>query len=132
MLLNQIALNTMTGIVGSVVTFAFGGWSQLLTFFLLAITVDYITGVAASLREGQGLNSNTGFWGIARKVFMLFIIMLGHQMDLLLETDIIMSGAIYFYLANELISITENYGRLGLPLPQKIRDMIQILKQKDK
>ena len=132
MLLNQIALNTMTGIVGSVVTFAFGGWSQLLTFFLVAITVDYITGVAASLREGQGLNSNTGFWGIARKVFMLFIIMLGHQMDLLLETDIIMSGAIYFYLANELISITENYGRLGLPLPQKIRDMIQILKQKDK
>ncbi|MFD0620084.1 MULTISPECIES: phage holin family protein [Paenibacillus] len=130
--MNQIALNTITGIVGSVVTFAFGGWSQLLTFFLVAITVDYITGVAASLREGQGLNSNTGFWGIARKVFMLFIIMLGHQMDLLLETDIIMSGAIYFYLANELISITENYGRLGLPLPQKIRDMIQILKQKDK
>jgi len=130
--LNQIALNTITGIVGSVVTFAFGGWSQLLTFFLVAITVDYITGVAASLREGQGLNSNTGFWGIARKVFMLFIIMLGHQMDLLLETDMIMSGAIYFYLANELISITENYGRLGLPLPQKIRDMIQILKQKDK
>ncbi|WP_314588680.1 phage holin family protein [Paenibacillus terrigena] len=130
--MNQIALNTITGIVGSVVTFAFGGWSQLLTFFLVAITVDYITGVAASLREGQGLNSNTGFWGIARKVFMLFIIMLGHQMDLLLETEIIMSGAIYFYLANELISITENYGRLGLPLPQKIRDMIQILKQKDK
>lgn len=130
--MNQIALNTITGIVGSVVTFAFGGWSQLLTFFLVAITVDYITGVAASLREGQGLNSNTGFWGIARKVFMLFIIMLGHQMDLLLETDMIMSGAIYFYLANELISITENYGRLGLPLPQKIRDMIQILKQKDK
>ncbi|WP_407671550.1 phage holin family protein [Paenibacillus guangzhouensis] len=132
MLLNQIALNTMTGIVGSVVTFAFGEWSQLLTFFLVAITIDYITGIAASLLEGQGLNSNTGFWGIARKVFMLFIIMLGHQMDLLLGTEIIMSGAIYFYLANELISITENYGRLGLPLPQKIRDMIQILKQRDK
>jgi len=132
MLLNQIALNTMTGIIGSVVTFAFGEWSQLLTFFLVAITIDYITGIAASLREGQGLNSNTGFWGIARKVLMLFIIMLGHQMDLLLGTEMIMAGAIYFYLANELISITENYGRLGLPLPQKIRDMIQILKQKDK
>ncbi|WP_198957415.1 phage holin family protein [Paenibacillus selenitireducens] len=122
----------MSGVIGAIITFAFGEWSQSLTFFLFAITVDYITGIAASLKEGQGLNSHIGFWGIARKAFMLLIIMLGHQMDLLFQTNMIMAGAVYFYLANELISITENYGRIGLPLPQKIKDIIQILKQKEK
>lgn len=130
--MNQTFFNAICGVIGALITFAFGEWSQLLTFFLLAITVDYITGIAASLKEGKGLNSHTGFWGIARKAFMLLIIMLGHQMDLLFQSSMIMAGAIYFYLANELISITENYGRLGLPLPQKIKDIIQILKQKEK
>lgn len=129
--MNQTLVNTMSGIIGAIVTFAFGEWSQLLTFLLLAILIDYITGLSASIRAGNGLSSAIGFQGIARKVFMLFMIMIAHQLDLLLGMEMIKAGAIYFYLANELISITENYGRLGLPMPQKIKDIIQILKNKD-
>jgi len=122
--------NGSVAVFGCLFTFAFGGWSQLFGFFLLAITVDYITGIAASLKEKKGLNSEVGFWGLAKKVFMLMIIALAHQMDIVFETNLLMTGALYYYLANELLSITENYGRIGLPLPDFIRKAIEVLKNK--
>ncbi|MNP72251.1 Holin family protein [compost metagenome] len=65
---------------------------------------------------------------------MFLVILLAHQLDLLLghEIDVVKSGVIYFYMANEIISITENYGRLGLPLPEQITKVITALKNKDK
>ncbi|UHA76161.1 phage holin family protein [Paenibacillus sp. 481] len=126
--MKQTALNSIGGVCGVVLTFMFGEWTHLLTLFMLTIAVDYISGIAASLREGKGLSSLVGFWGLARKAFMLLIITLAHHMDNALGTSWIKDGSIYFYLANELISITENYGRLGLPLPTKIRNIIASLK----
>ncbi|HEY2494271.1 MAG TPA: phage holin family protein [Paenibacillus sp.] len=127
-------LNGVTGVAGAFLAFTFGEWNQLLNVFLVMIIIDYLTGVLASLKEGSGLDSKTGFWGLARKALMFLVILLGHQIDLLLGTDVEMvkSGAIYFYMTNELISITENYGRLGLPLPDKITRVISILKNKEK
>jgi toxin secretion/phage lysis holin len=122
--------NGAVAVIGTVATYAFGGWSQLFAVFLLTIAIDYVTGIAASLKEKKGLNSEVGFWGLAKKGLMLLIIMLAHRMDIAFEIDILMTGAIYFYLANELISITENYGRLGLPMPDSIRKLIEILKNK--
>ncbi|GIQ63732.1 hypothetical protein PACILC2_23000 [Paenibacillus cisolokensis] len=62
---------------------------------------------------------------------MLLVIILTHRIDVLMETDaIVMSAAVYFYIANELVSITENLGRSGLPLPDKLRDVIEVLKRK--
>lgn len=119
------------GMLGSVVTFAFGNWVESLTFLMVAMGVDYVTGVAASIKEGKGLNSVFGSWGLARKGLTLLVILLAHRIDILLDTnDITMGAAIYFYIANELISITENYGRIGLPLPARIRKFIEVLKDK--
>jgi toxin secretion/phage lysis holin len=95
------------------------------------MAVDYVTGLAAAVRSGTGLNSNIGFWGLARKGLMLTVILLAHRIDLLMGTDIIKGGAIYFYLVNELISITENYARIGLPLPDKLRQAIAVLKKQE-
>ncbi|MDR6553843.1 phage holin family protein [Paenibacillus qinlingensis] len=128
--MNQINFNLITATLGLIATYAFGGWNELIGLFLMAILVDYITGMAASIKEQQGLNSQVGFWGLARKGLMLLVIMLAHRMDILLDTDLMMTGAIYFYLANEFISITENYGRLGLPLPIFLKQMIQVLRSK--
>ncbi|WP_445322328.1 phage holin family protein [Paenibacillus sp. IHBB 10380] len=132
--MNLAMLNGVTGVAGALLAFTFGEWNQLLNVFLVIIIIDYLTGVLASLKEGRGLDSKTGFWGLARKALMFVVILLGHQIDLLLGTDVEMvkSGAIYFYMTNELISITENYGRLGLPLPDKITRVINILKNKEK
>ncbi|PQP82336.1 holin [Paenibacillus sp. PCH8] len=125
------AVNTFAAVSGAFVTFAFGGWDQLLTLLAVAMAVDYITGIAAAVRTGTGLNSNIGFWGLARKGLMLTVILLAHRIDLLMGTDIIKGGAIYFYLVNELISITENYARIGLPLPNKLRQAIMVLKKQE-
>ena len=117
-------------LAGSAGTYLLGGWTELISFFLFAIVIDYLTGLAASIKEGKGLSSKVGFWGIAKKGLMLLVVILAHRLDVLMGTDVIMIGSIYFYLANELISVTENYGRLGLPLPNWIREIIAIFKQK--
>jgi len=131
--MNTLVIQGASGLVGAVVAFTFGGWSQLLSIFLVVILIDYITGVLAAIKDKTGLNSKIGFWGITRKALMFIVILLAHQMDILLGQDlgVVKSGAIYFYMANELISITENYGRLGLPLPNKVTRIIKILKNKD-
>lgn len=117
--------------VGTMITFAFGAWKESLTVLLIAMGIDYLTGVAAALKEKQGLNSHIGSWGLTRKGMALLIVLLAHQIDKLLNLgDVTMSGSIYFYLMNELISITENYGRLGLPLPGKVKRIIEVLKDK--
>lgn len=127
----HLSVNTFAVISGAFVTFAFGGWDQLLSLLAVAMAVDYITGLAAAVRTGTGLNSNIGFWGIARKGLMLTVVLLAHRIDLIMGTDFIKGGAIYFYLVNELISITENYAKIGLPLPAKLRQAIAVLKKQE-
>ncbi|NOU87805.1 holin [Paenibacillus sp. LMG 31460] len=129
--MNQIGFNLISGALGALATNAFGEWNELLSLFLMAILVDYVTGIAASMKEQRGLNSQVGYWGLARKGLMLLVIILAHRMDILMDTDLMRTGAIYFYLANEFISITENYGRLGLPLPSFLKQMIQVLRGKE-
>lgn len=117
---------------GTIATYAVGAWPQSLTVLLVAMAIDYVTGVVAALREKKGLSSHIGSWGLTRKGMSLMIVLLAHQIDLMLRIgDATMSAAIYFYLANELISITENYGRMGLPLPDTLRRIIEVLKDKE-
>ncbi|GAK38704.1 hypothetical protein TCA2_0430 [Paenibacillus sp. TCA20] len=127
--MNPALINMLLGFVGAFFTFAFGGWTQLLILLCIAMAIDYITGVAAVIRTGSRLNSKIGFWGLTRKGLMLLVIILAHQIDQLIGTDVIKGGAMYFYLANELISITENYSRIGLPLPAKLREIIELVKK---
>lgn len=127
----QTIVNGGAGVVGAFIAFAFGGWSEALTFLLVAIGADILTGLYASVHEGRGLNSAVGTIGLARKGLMILVILLAHRIDILLELDsMTMTAAIYFYIANELLSITENLGRSGVPLPDKMRDIITVLKTK--
>lgn len=128
--MKQTIFNSFAGVFGAFISYAYGEWSDLLGLFLLAMAIDYITGIAASLKEGTGLKSDVGYWGLIRKVLSLLAILLAHRLDIVVGTDLIMIGAIYAFLTNELISITENYGRLGLPLPKAIQDGIAVLKNR--
>ncbi|BFH13384.1 phage holin family protein [Paenibacillus melissococcoides] len=124
--------------VGGFTSFFYGGWSSLLTALAVVVTVDYITGFAAAYKEGRdnptdsskGLSSEVGFWGLAKKGLMFLIVGLAHHVDLILGTNAIMSGAIYFFIANELLSITENLGRVGMNMPSQLKDVIAVLKGK--
>jgi len=127
----QHFLNLIAGAAGLVVTYAFGGWNELLSFFLIVIVIDYGTGMAASIKEKKGLNSEVGFWGLIKKVLMITAVFLAHRADIALNLDVLMYGAVYAFITNELISIVENYGRLGLPLPNAFKNLISILKSKE-
>ena len=96
--MNQIAFNLISAILGGLATYAFGDWNELLSLFLMAILVDYVTGIAASMKEQRGLNSQVGYWGLARKGLMLLVIMLAHRMDILMDTDLMMTGRDLFLL----------------------------------
>ncbi|MFD0958531.1 phage holin family protein [Paenibacillus chungangensis] len=129
----QVWICSLIGVLGSIITFAFGSWTESLTLLLVAMGVDYVTGVAASIKEGKGLSSAFGSWGLARKGLTLLVILLAHRIDLLMTTgDTVMGAAIFFYIANELISVTENYGRIGLPLPDRLRKFIEVLKDRQR
>lgn len=128
--LTQSTINTGAGLLGVFLTYAFGGWSEALSFLLLVIGIDIVTGMFASTKEGSGLNSAVMSVGLAKKGLTLLVVLLAHRMDVLMGTDVVMVGATYFYIANELISVTENYGRLGLPLPDAVTRIIAVLKDK--
>ncbi|MGN7456130.1 phage holin family protein [Paenibacillus pasadenensis] len=122
----------LAAVIGSIVSFAFGIWHESLTLLLVCMAVDYITGISASLKERRGLSSIVGSWGLARKGLTLLIILIAHRIDELLGGgSAVMGAAIYFYIGNELLSIVENCGRIGLPLPEKLRSAIEIFRRKD-
>jgi toxin secretion/phage lysis holin len=115
---------------GATVTFMFGGWSVLLKALLLFVIIDYISGLAAGYYEKK-LSSKIGFWGIAKKVFIFFIIAVAHQVDIVLgDGHFFRDATVLFYITNELISIIENSGRIGLPVPTVIKKAVEVLKDK--
>lgn len=100
--------------------------------FVLAVFVvmDYISGVVAASTE-SGLSSNKGLIGIARKVFIFAVVCVAHQVDTVLgDQHMLRDATMYFYMANESLSIVENVGRIGVPLPPKLIKAIAVLKDK--
>ncbi|MEC0709650.1 phage holin family protein [Bacillus haynesii] len=124
-------------VAGGIVGFLFGGWSVLLTILSVLVIIDYVSGLAAAGINGE-MKSKIGYIGIARKVFVFVIVGVAHMIDLLLiESGIemgflVMTVTIVFYCINELISITENAGKMGVYVPEPITKAIEILKQQNK
>ncbi|MCM3206375.1 phage holin family protein [Paenibacillus illinoisensis] len=118
--------------VGSwLVSYLFGGWSAVLGVLLFFVILDYLTGIAAGGVTGK-LKSKIGLIGIARKVFIFAMVAVGHLVDGILgDGHIFRDTVAFFYIANELLSITENGGKLGAPIPNVIKQAIEVLKGKD-
>lgn len=118
------------GAFSLLVSYCFGGFSSLLGCLIAFIALDYFTGILSAGVNGK-LSSKVGFKGISKKVLMLCIVCLAHLMDVALNTeDVLMDAAIYFYIANEALSIVENAGNTGLPIPDKVRQAIAVLKKR--
>lgn len=115
----------------AVAAYLFGGWSQSMAILLFFVVADYITGFIAGAVEGK-LNSEVGFKGIFKKVLIFAVVAIAHQIDLFSanESEMIMSATVAFYIWNELLSIIENIGRTGLPLPDVLLRAVEVLKGK--
>lgn len=116
---------------GAVVVYLYGGWSDMLTVLLTFVVVDYITGVITAAVNGK-LSSEVGLKGIAKKVAIFVVVAVAHFVDRAVGTDnnLFMSATAFFYMANELISILENIIETGMPVPETLKDAVDILKRK--
>lgn len=127
----QLAAGGAAGMFGVLVAL-YGDWTSLLTILLIVVAIDYVTGVMAAGAEGK-LKSSIGMIGIARKIFIFMVVAVAHQVDTVLgDQHMLRDAAIFFYIANELLSIIENGGRLGVPLPPVIKQAVEVLKGKSK
>lgn len=113
-------------------SFLFGGMDGLLYALIVFMVLDYVTGIIVAIVKHE-LSSEIGFKGIAKKVLIMALVAVGHILDayILGGGAFCRSAVIGFYIANEGISILENAGELGIPLPKKLIAVLKQLKEKD-
>lgn len=111
-----------------IVNYLFGFSDGLLRLLIAVVIIDYITGVFVAIYERK-LSSNIGFRGIVKKIAIFCLVSLSHTIDeiLLHDEDALRAVTTIFYISNECISVFENIGRLDLPLPDKLRNVLPYL-----
>ena len=131
-------VSLLGGAIGGAVASAIGGWSATLSVLVGCMAVDYgmgllVAGVfhASTKSPGGGLESKAGWKGLARKCATLLIVVVAHCADVLLGTDYIRDAAAIGFCVNEMLSILENAGRMGLPVPKALQKAIDALKDRE-
>lgn len=129
---------TTIGMVGGAISTVFGGWSAALMVLLICMAVDYITGLvvagvfhASPNSPNGGLESRAGLKGLLRKGATLLIVLIAHCLDVLLSTAYIREAVVIAFCANEILSIIENAGLMGVPIPKVLTKAIDVLRSKD-
>ena len=130
--MDNIFKNILAGVC-TVLSFLFGDMEGLMVALIALIILDYISGVIAAAVEKR-LSSEVGAKGIAKKIFMLLIVALANIVDINVigEGHVLKTVTVVFYICNECISLIENAGRIGVPVPKKLLDVLEQLRDKDK
>lgn len=123
----QVAFTALGGFLG----WFLGGADGFLFALIAFVVIDYLTGVMCAIAN-KNLSSEVGFKGICRKVLIFILVGVGNIVDVhvLQNGSVLRTAVIFFYLSNEGISLLENAGRLGLPIPQKLKDILAQLHDK--
>ncbi len=123
---NSIQL-VFTGIGGWLGYFV-GGWDGLLYALIAFVVVDYLTGVMCAIND-KTLSSEVGFRGICRKVLIFLLVGIAHILDVQVigSASVLRTAVIFFYISNEGVSLIENAAHLGLPVPEKIKVILEQL-----
>ncbi len=120
-------LKAYVGIVGAlvlnVITALIGGWDMWLKALVIFVVLDYLSGLLAAAYLKQ-LSSEIGFKGVCKKVLIFVLVAVAYQVDVLAGSTIIRVAVIGFYIGTEGLSILENAGKAGLPLPPKLKDTL--------
>ena len=118
-----------TGTLITALELIFGKCDRTLIVLLVCMFFDLITGVLCGVKE-EKLSSNICFNGLKRKLFILIYVIIGNQLDLLLQVDYIRIAVCSMYIVNEIISIIENGTLLGVPVPKPIQKVLEIINDK--
>ena len=128
---------TIFGVIGSFIASLFGGFDAGMITLIIFMVVDYVTGLIvagvfknSTKTETGALESRAGWKGLCRKGVTLLIVLIAYRLDLLIGTNYIRDAVIIGFCANEAISIIENAGLMGIPLPAVISKAIDLLTKK--
>ena len=132
-------LCTILGLAGSALCWAFGGWDASIVALLICMGVDYISGSMVALvfhnsnkTETGAYNSAYGLKGLCKKGMMLLFVLVAVQVDKLLGTAYARDAVCIGFCSNEVLSIIENLGLAGIPMPQAVTKALEQLQKKDK
>ena len=123
------ALRIAAAGIGGIVTYIWGPWDALIVALVAMVIIDYITGVIKAAVQGK-LSSAVGFRGLLKKVAIFLLVAVGVMVDRVIPAtnEAVRSAVIFFYIANEGLSILENAGELGLPLPAALKKSLEKMK----
>jgi len=129
---------TYAGVIGGMIASALGGWDGALATLLGFMAVDYVTGLLVAgvfhrsdKSDSGALSSNAGFRGLTKKGVMLLMVLLGARLDAFLGLSFFRDSVIIAFLTNELISILENAGLMGIPIPAALRRALDLLRSRE-
>ncbi len=130
-------LLTLIGVAGSALASLFGGWDAALTTLIIFMGVDYVTGLivagvfkTSKKTETGTLESHAGWKGLCKKGVTLLIVLVACRLDLVMGSSFIRDAVIIAFIGNETISIIENAGLMGIPIPAVIMRAIEVLTKK--
>ena len=128
---------TLLGLLGSALCRAFGGWDAALTALVICMSVDYISGSLVALvfhnsrkSETGSYNSAYGLKGLCKKCLMLLFVIVAVQADKLMGGDFVRNAVCIGFATNEILSIVENLGLAGVPMPQAVVKALEQLQEK--
>ena len=133
----KAAVMTGAGVIGGMISQAFGGWDAALATLIAFMAIDYVTGLivagvfqASDKSETGALNSVACWQGLLKKGMTLVIVLVAARLDIVLGTAFVRDAVVIAYVVNETISIIENAGLMGLPVPDVIMQAIEQLQGK--
>ncbi|MBQ3000773.1 MAG: phage holin family protein [Oscillospiraceae bacterium] len=128
----------LSGVLGGGLSLLFGPWTSDLSALTVCMAVDLLSGMAVALffhkskKTATGAYSSAyGFKGLCKKAMLLSVVAVGHQMDLVLSADYIRTALCVGFLSNEVLSIAENAGLMGIPLPRVLTRALEVLNSKE-
>lgn len=132
----KIVVCTAIGMIGSFIAELLGGWTEDIITLIIFMAVDFVMGLIlagvfknSSKSQTGALDSRAGWKGLCKKGTILLFVLIAHRLDLLLETDYIKTATVIGFIFNEAISVIENAGLMGLPLPETIKHAVEVLKE---
>lgn len=128
---------TALGVIGAFIASLYGGWSSGMTTLVILMIIDYVTGLLTAAVFGNSkktadgkLESRAGWKGLVRKCVTLLMVLVAVRIDMLIGTNFVRDASVIGFSANELLSIVENAGLMGVPMPAVIKDAIEVLQKK--
>lgn len=136
--MNREIISFISGIAGGVCAYLLGGWDSAVATLVWFMCIDYIMGllVAGLFKKSKKtksgkLSSNAGWKGLCKKFVTLIFVSIGYRIDILMGTHFVKDAVTISFIVNEALSIFENAGLMGLPVPEKLRKAIEVLKKGD-